>query len=62
MSFTRWQPLKELDTLRHQMHHLFDELMHKEARELMAEQRQHDEHLQETMHQRIANIGSSSVR
>ncbi len=28
MSLIRWQPLKELDTLRHQMNHLFDELMH----------------------------------
>jgi HSP20 family protein len=28
MSLIRWQPLKELDTLRHQMDHLFDELMH----------------------------------
>jgi len=28
MSLMRWQPLKELDTLRHQMNHLFDELMH----------------------------------
>lgn len=28
MSFIRWQPLKELDTLRHQMNHLFDDLMH----------------------------------
>jgi HSP20 family protein len=30
MSLIRWQPLKELDTLRHQMNHLFDELMHGE--------------------------------
>lgn len=28
MSLIRWQPLKELDTLRHQMNHLFDELTH----------------------------------
>ncbi|XGV97936.1 MAG: Hsp20/alpha crystallin family protein [Leptolyngbya sp. BL-A-14] len=28
MSLIRWQPLKELDTLRHQMNHLFDELVH----------------------------------
>jgi HSP20 family protein len=28
MSLVRWQPLKELDTLRHQMDHLFDELLH----------------------------------
>lgn len=28
MSLIRWQPLKELDTLRHQMNHLFDDLMH----------------------------------
>jgi HSP20 family protein len=28
MSLIRWQPLKELDMLRHQMNHLFDELMH----------------------------------
>ncbi|HIK17597.1 MAG TPA: Hsp20/alpha crystallin family protein [Leptolyngbyaceae cyanobacterium M33_DOE_097] len=28
MSLIRWQPLKELDTLRHQMNHLFDELLH----------------------------------
>lgn len=27
MSLIRWQPLKELDTLRHQMNHLFDELV-----------------------------------
>jgi HSP20 family protein len=26
----RWQPLKELDTLRHQMNRLFDEFMHSE--------------------------------
>ncbi|MGA7932119.1 MAG: Hsp20/alpha crystallin family protein [Kovacikia sp.] len=30
MSLIRWKPLKELDTLRHQMNHLFDELMHGE--------------------------------
>lgn len=30
MSLMRWQPLKELETLRHQMNHLFDELMHGE--------------------------------
>ncbi|SRR5579883_1319654 len=30
MSLIRWQPLKELDTLRHQMNHLFDEMMHSE--------------------------------
>lgn len=28
MSLIRWQPLQELDALRHQMNHLFDELMH----------------------------------
>jgi HSP20 family protein len=28
MSLIRWQPLKELDTLRHQMNRLFDELIH----------------------------------
>lgn len=28
MSLIRWQPLKELDTLRHQINQLFDELMH----------------------------------
>jgi HSP20 family protein len=28
MSLMRWQPLKELDSLRHQMNHLFDELIH----------------------------------
>jgi HSP20 family protein len=28
MSLIHWQPLKELDTLRHQMDHLFDELIH----------------------------------
>lgn len=28
MSLIHWKPLKELDTLRHQMNHLFDELMH----------------------------------
>jgi HSP20 family protein len=28
MSLMRWQPLKELDTLRQQMNHLFDEWMH----------------------------------
>lgn len=28
MSLIRWQPLKELDTLRHQMNRVFDELMH----------------------------------
>lgn len=28
MSLIRWQPLKELDNLRHQMDHLFDELLH----------------------------------
>jgi hypothetical protein len=28
MSLIHWQPLKELDTLRHQMNHAFDELMH----------------------------------
>lgn len=28
MSLNRWQPLKELNTLRHQMNHLFDELTH----------------------------------
>ncbi|MGG6297964.1 Hsp20/alpha crystallin family protein [Leptolyngbya sp. AN02str] len=28
MALIRWQPLKDLDTLRHQMNHLFDELMH----------------------------------
>lgn len=28
MSLIRWQPLKELDALRHQMNRLFDELMH----------------------------------
>jgi HSP20 family protein len=28
MSLIRWQPLKELDALRHQMNDLFDELMH----------------------------------
>lgn len=28
MSLIRWQPLKELDTLRRQMNHLFDELLH----------------------------------
>jgi HSP20 family protein len=27
MSLIRWQPLKELDILRHQMNHLFDQLM-----------------------------------
>lgn len=27
MSLIRWQPLKELDNLRHQMNHLFDDLM-----------------------------------
>lgn len=27
MSLIRWQPLKELDTLRHQMNRLFDEVM-----------------------------------
>jgi hypothetical protein len=33
------------------------------ARELMTEQRQHEEHLQETMHQRAASdIGSSVTR
>lgn len=30
MSLIRWQPLKELDTLRHRMNHLFDELLHRE--------------------------------
>jgi HSP20 family protein len=30
MSILRWQPLKELDTLHHQMNRLFDELMHGE--------------------------------
>lgn len=28
MSLSRWQPLKALDTLRHQMSRLFDELLH----------------------------------
>ncbi len=28
MSLIRWKPLQELDTLRHQMNHLFGELMH----------------------------------
>ncbi|PSB34924.1 Hsp20/alpha crystallin family protein [Stenomitos frigidus] len=28
MSLIRWQPLKELDTLRRQMNHLFDEMIH----------------------------------
>lgn len=28
MSLIRWQPLKELDALRHQINQLFDELMH----------------------------------
>jgi HSP20 family protein len=32
MSLIRWQPLKELDTLRHQMNHLFDELMHSDRK------------------------------
>ena len=27
MSWITWQPLKDLDILRHQMNHLFDELM-----------------------------------
>lgn len=30
MSLIRWQPLKELDTLRQQMNHLMDELVHGE--------------------------------
>lgn len=31
MSLMRWQPLKELDTLRQQMNHLLDELIHRES-------------------------------
>lgn len=30
MSLIRWQPLKELDTLRQRMNHLFDEVLHRE--------------------------------
>ena len=30
MSLIRWQPLRELDNLRQQMNHLFDELIHTE--------------------------------
>jgi HSP20 family protein len=29
MSLIRWQLLKELDILRHQINHLFDELRHR---------------------------------
>jgi len=30
MSLIRWQPIQELHTLRHQMNHLFDELLHRD--------------------------------
>lgn len=30
MSLVHWHPIKELETLRHQMHQLFDEWMHRE--------------------------------
>jgi HSP20 family protein len=31
MSLIRWQPMKELDSLRHQINRLFDELVHREG-------------------------------
>ena len=40
MSLIRWQPLKELDTLRHQMNHLFDELTHSDDLRLIGDHRE----------------------
>lgn len=35
MSLVRWQPFKEIDTLRQQMNRMFDDLMHGEFKSLM---------------------------
>lgn len=43
MSLIRWQPLKELDALRHQMNHLFDELMHTNDLQSIADHREFDQ-------------------
>jgi len=43
MSLIRWQPLKELDALRHQMNRLFDELMHSNDLQLVADHREFDQ-------------------
>lgn len=43
MSLIRWQPLKELDALRHQMNHLFDELMRTNDLQSIADHREFDQ-------------------
>jgi HSP20 family protein len=42
MSLIRWQPLKEMDSLRNQMNRLFDELMHGDDLQLDTDRREFD--------------------